>query len=199
MQAVVFTESVLFPERCVAAQLLAAIADGAQARFGARVAWWGVPGADRVEVGVDGETIEARRLVVCAGAWLGQVAADLQLPLRVERNVQFWFAPKVAASAAPSSLPIFALERDELPFMFYGLADFGTGVKCAFHHSDDNDIEIDARLTARSARRKSKLRRPRFGRGCQTRRAHVVLPQSARTRLRRTSISSSADTPGYPR
>jgi sarcosine oxidase len=126
----------LFPERCVRAHLLAAIADGAQARFGARVSGWEVRGPDRVEVRIDDETIEARRLVICAGAWTETVAQGARLPLRVERNVQFWFAPQAAASVAPSALPIFALQRDGLPFMFYGFPDFGDGVKCAFHHSE---------------------------------------------------------------
>lgn len=126
----------LFPERCVQAHLQVAIADGAQARFGVRVSGWDLRAPDRVAIHLDDETIETRRLVICAGAWLGTLASELRLPLRVERNVQLWFTPRVAASVIPSALPIFALERDGLPFMFYGFPDFGDGVKCAFHHSD---------------------------------------------------------------
>lgn len=126
----------LFPERCLHAHLQTAIADGAQARFGVRVSGWDRRATDRVAVHLDDQTIETGRLVICAGAWLGRVAGELRLPLRVERNVQFWFTPLVATSVAPSALPIFALERDGLPFMFYGFPDFGDGVKCAFHHSE---------------------------------------------------------------
>jgi sarcosine oxidase len=125
----------LFPERCVHAHLQTAISDGAEARFGVRVSGWDRRATDRVAVHLDGERIETRRLVICAGAWLGTVASDLRLPLCVERNVQYWFTPRVAASVTPSALPIFALEREGLPFMFYGFPDFGDGVKCAFHHS----------------------------------------------------------------
>jgi sarcosine oxidase len=132
----------LFPERCVLAHLQAAIADGAEARFGSRVTGWEA-GDDRVVVDLADETVLASRLVVCAGAWLGQTLAGLGLPLRVERNVQFWFEPRRPESVAPSALPIFCLRRDDLPFMFYGFPDFGDGPKCAFHHSNV-DVEIDA-------------------------------------------------------
>jgi sarcosine oxidase len=125
----------LFPERCVHAHLRAAIEDGAEARFGTRAVRWEARGPDEVAVIFDGESVEARRLVVCAGAWFASLAGDLTLPLRVERNVQFWFAPLLEDAVAPSALPIFALQRDGQPFMFYGFPDFGDGVKCAFHHS----------------------------------------------------------------
>jgi sarcosine oxidase len=132
----------LFPERCVHAHLRAAVADGAEARFGVRARGWEAVD-DGVAVYAGDQTIAARRLIVCAGAWLGQTAAGAHFPLRVERNVQFWFEPLRPESVRPSALPIFGLRRDEWPFMFYGFPDFGDGVKCAFHHSGTY-AEIDA-------------------------------------------------------
>jgi sarcosine oxidase len=125
----------LFPERCVLAHLEAAIADGAEAHFGIAVERWDVPAADRVVVRAGGEVLETRRLIVCAGAWLRPLVADFDVPLSIERNVQFWFAPLAPDEVRSGRLPIFALERADWPFMFYGFPDFGDGVKCAFHHS----------------------------------------------------------------
>ena len=125
----------LFPEECVRAQIAVAVDDGAEARFGVRATEWRVSGRDRVEVDAGGETLVARRLVIAPGAWLGELAQELALPVWVERNVAVWFEPLVAAAVSPGALPIFALEREGLPFMFYGFPDFGDGVKCAFHHS----------------------------------------------------------------
>jgi sarcosine oxidase len=134
---------VLFPERCVLAHLDAAIASGAQAFFGVPVTGWEqVAGGVRVEAG--GASFEARRLIVCAGAWFERIVADLDVPLRVERNVQYWFVPEAQEAVTPERLPVFALERPELPHMLYGFADFGDGVKCAFHHSGQMLRDPDA-------------------------------------------------------
>jgi sarcosine oxidase len=143
----------LFPERCVLAHLDVAQQHGGEARFGAPVDDWDVPGPGRVAVAVRSERYEARALVVCAGAWFGRIVAGAGLPLRIERNVQYWFAPRAPEAVTPERLPIFALERDDLPAMLYGFPDFGDGVKCAFHHSGqmtDADA-LDRRVEASEA------------------------------------------------
>lgn len=127
----------LFPEDCVLAHLEAAADDGAEARFGVEVERWEIRGPGRVAVHAAGATVEARRLVVCAGAWFSRLIDDAGVALSIERNVQLWFAPSVPSEVDPKRLPIFAVERAEWPQMFYGFPDFGDGVKCAFHHSGD--------------------------------------------------------------
>jgi sarcosine oxidase len=124
----------VFPERAVSAQLRMAAFAGAELRFGVCVNAWDA-GDDGVTIALDtGERIEAARLAICAGPCFAQAAPDLGIPLRVERNVQFWFAPHDGAAVTPDRLPIWCVERPGQR-MFYGFPDFGEGAKIAHHGS----------------------------------------------------------------
>jgi sarcosine oxidase len=126
----------LFPEACVLAHLEAAVADGAEARFGTRVTGWAATAGGGVSVRTDHGTVEAGRLVICAGAWFGAVAPELGLPLQVERNVMHWFDPVANREAfAPDRFPIYIAERSGTPVIYGFPALPGEGVKVGFHHS----------------------------------------------------------------
>ncbi|HTD36340.1 MAG TPA: N-methyl-L-tryptophan oxidase [Candidatus Limnocylindrales bacterium] len=124
----------LFPEAGVRAHLDDAAERGAELRFGVRVGGWDA-GDGEVRVRLDdGTVLEADRLAICAGAWFAKVAPDLGIPLRVERNVQFFFAPLDRDAVSPERLPVYAVERDGAR-MLYGFPDFGVGAKAAHHGS----------------------------------------------------------------
>jgi monomeric sarcosine oxidase len=132
----------VFPEAGVHAHLLDAAAAGAELRFGVEAAGWDAgDGGVRVTL-ADGTHVDAARLAVCAGPWFARVAADAGIPLRIERNVQFWFAPNDRAAVAPERLPIWCCERAGQR-MFYGFPDFGGGAKVA-HHGSGVDADPDA-------------------------------------------------------
>jgi len=126
---------ILFPEQCVLAHLQAAVAAGAEARFGLRVSSWKVE-AGGASVTAGGDKILCDRLLLCAGPWLGQVAAGMTLPLQAERNIVHWFDPISDGSAlGPSELPVYVLERRGIP-IFYGIPLLpDQGIKAAFHYS----------------------------------------------------------------
>jgi sarcosine oxidase len=125
---------VVFPEAAVHAHLLVAAEAGAELRFGARADGWDAgDGGVRVTL-AGGDVIEAERLAICAGPWFARVAPDAGLPLRIERNVQFWFAPSDRAAVDPDKLPVYAVQRDGMR-MVYGFPDFGGGAKMGFHGS----------------------------------------------------------------
>ena len=127
------TMAALFPERCVLAQLQAAMRQGAEARFGASVEGWEFVADGGCELALaDGARVRAARLIVCAGGWLESLF-PARWPVRIERNVQHWFASE--GRARPGTFPIFMLERSGFPHMFYGFPDFGDGLKAAFHGS----------------------------------------------------------------
>ncbi len=132
----------VFPEAAVAAQLQVAAAEGAELRFGVHVTGWEAGDAGVSVTLADGSRIEAGRLALCAGPWFGRIAAEFGVPLRIERNVQFWFEPIDRAAVAPDRLPIYAVERDGGPF-FYGFPDFGDGAKIA-HHGSGVEADPDA-------------------------------------------------------
>ena len=115
------------PEESVRAHLDLAAADGADLRFGVTVRGWSTT-ATGVRVRTDDGDHEADRLVLAPGAWAPELLADLGLPLRVERYVQFWFRPRTSFAGHPVYIWESAGGRQ-----FYG---FGAGadgtVKVAF-------------------------------------------------------------------
>ncbi|MDQ6781188.1 MAG: N-methyl-L-tryptophan oxidase [Candidatus Eremiobacteraeota bacterium] len=127
----------LFPERCVRAHLDWAAAAGAELRFDTPVVRWGATPDGAVWVTTaDGRRFEAASLMLCAGAWLQRYAADIGLPIRVERNVMHWFAPQPDADVARlAALPVFIVDRRKGDLL-YGVPFIqGQGLKAAFHHS----------------------------------------------------------------
>ena len=125
----------VFPEAGVDAHLRVAAAEGAELRFETRVHGWDAgDGGVRVTL-ADGTYAEAERLAICAGPWFARVAPGAGLPLRIERNVQFWFQPLDRAAVAPDRMPIYCVQHDASTPMFYGFPDFGHGAKIAYHGS----------------------------------------------------------------
>jgi sarcosine oxidase len=125
---------VLFPEACVQAALDGAARAGADLRYEDEVTAWA---ADGSEVRVTSRTgsWSAAHLVLAAGPWLPRLAPEL--PLAVERQVMFWFAPRrnpkrFAPEACPIALWEFGAGR-----LLYTLPDFGDGVKAAIHHDGE--------------------------------------------------------------
>jgi sarcosine oxidase len=124
---------VIFPEVAVHALLRTAADAGAQTRFGVRMTDWHRTGPQTLRVTLeDGSTVEAKHVVLSVGPWLEGMAAQIGLPLKVQRNVQAWFAPRTPDFTA-DRFPAFLLDREGLPHVIYGMPDLGDGVKAAFH------------------------------------------------------------------
>jgi sarcosine oxidase len=124
---------VLFPEACVQAALDGAERAGAELRTDEEVTGWTGEGHG-VRVTSASETWSAAHLVIAVGAWLPRLAPDL--PLAVERQVMYWFAPSAPALFAPEVCPI-ALWEFGAGRLFYTLPDFGDGFKAAIHHDGE--------------------------------------------------------------
>jgi sarcosine oxidase len=126
---------VLFPERCVAAHLELARRHGAELRFDEPVERW-APDGQGVRVATSHGEFTAAQLIVSAGAWVNTLLPGL--PMRVERQVQLWFEPKESPDLfAPERCPIHMWQFDGRRF-FYGIPDFGEGLKVAFHHEGES-------------------------------------------------------------
>ena len=97
----------LFPERAVATHLTEAGRRGAVLRLGERVL--GIePRGDAVTVRTDRGELSAARVVVTAGAWMpGLFGAAMGRPLRVLRQVLYWFACDEPALYAPGRCPVW--------------------------------------------------------------------------------------------
>src|SRR5438552_11054055 len=94
---------VLFPEACVQAALDGAAREGALLVHDDEVRAWAADGAG-VRVTSRTGSWSAAHVVLAAGPWLSRLAP---VPLAVERQTSYWFAPRRhAASCAPESGPI---------------------------------------------------------------------------------------------
>lgn len=121
----------LHVEDCIRAQVEQAIVAGAVLHTDEAAVAWGVEGVN-VVVKTNRGRYETARLVITAGAWAGQLLADLGVPLVVRRKPQYWFAPRGDAYRADAGTPSFLYETPG--GVFYGFPIFGPeGMKCAEH------------------------------------------------------------------
>lgn len=135
---------ILFPEKCIAAYLNQAQKNGAGIHFNEKVLSI-LPKQDYVELNTTNGTYFTEKLIVSAGAWMGQLLPSLALPLKVERQVLHWFKnidAKMQPYALPDKLPVYIWEYAPAK-MFYGFPDLGDGLKIALHHLGST-IEPDA-------------------------------------------------------
>lgn len=132
----------LVPEACVEQQLRQAARSGAQLHTNEPVVGWHAnQHGSRVTVRTSRGSYEADHLVIAAGPWAPQLAASLALPLRVTRQVLFWFEPKdTLESYREDRLPVYLIEGEGEQRLVYGFPLAGAdseGVKVALHGSDD--------------------------------------------------------------
>jgi sarcosine oxidase len=136
-------------EACVTAFLDAASTAGATLRANEPVLEWQVNGQG-VEVRTATNTYRAGQLVLCAGAWSGELLRTLGLPLTVRRVVTAWFPPENDAYRVEGGCPVFAFQTPH--GFFYGFPQLdGRGVKLACHepggHVDDPAV-VDRAVSA---------------------------------------------------
>ena len=125
---------VLFPEACISAHLARARHYGAELRYEESVMRWELDGHDVRVLTAQGE-YRAQQLVVTAGGWISDLFPDL--PLRIERQVLFWFDDATGSEMfAPERCPVHLWQFDGRRF-FYGFPNLGNGVKVAFHHGGE--------------------------------------------------------------
>lgn len=127
---------ILAAEPCLQALLARAVERGAAVLAGVRVAGWEEAGG-RVRVHTAAGTLEAARLVLAPGPWLGALVPELRSALRVTREVLCWFPARDPDAHAPGRLPVFIVDRGTQPAL-YGIPPLaGEGVKVALHHAGD--------------------------------------------------------------
>ena len=93
------------PEAAVAAQLALARRDGARLQLGERVASWSAF-ANGVTVTTDAAVYAADQLLLCAGAWIGELLPEGRDVFAVYRQLLYWF-PIREGYAALRDMPTF--------------------------------------------------------------------------------------------
>ncbi|HEU5432834.1 MAG TPA: N-methyl-L-tryptophan oxidase, partial [Thermomicrobiales bacterium] len=119
----------LLPEECIVAHVEGALAAGATIRARERVLGWEAAG-DGVRVTTDRGVYDGRRLIVAAGAWIGQVVPALAGLVEPERQALAWFQPTRPEWFAPARFPVFNLTVPEgryYGFPVHGVPGFKIG------------------------------------------------------------------------
>lgn len=125
---------ILRPEVGIRAHLELAERRGADLRFGERVLQWSAD-ASGVRVETTSGIHQAERLVLAPGAWAPEVLRDIALPLEVERQVLYWFAPGGGVGAF-ESLPVYIWDAPEaMPYGFPATDGCDGGVKISFYRA----------------------------------------------------------------
>lgn len=143
---------ILFPELAIQTHLDLAAQHGASFHWNEPVLKWEA-GPEGVRVVTATRTYHGKQLLLSSGAWMSALLSDLQLPLKVERQVLFWFETRAPREQfQPGRCPIFLWEYAPDRF-FYGFPDLGDGFKVALHHQgeetqpDDVRRDVDAHET----------------------------------------------------
>ncbi|MBC8089588.1 MAG: N-methyl-L-tryptophan oxidase [Phycisphaerae bacterium] len=125
---------VLFADACIDAHLAQARRHGAEMHYEEPMLRW-TPEGDGIRVLTAQDEYRARQLIVTAGPWVSTLFPDL--PLRVERQVLFWFDEAATSGMfTPERCPVHLWQFDGRRF-FYGFPGFGNGIKVAFHHGGE--------------------------------------------------------------
>ena len=127
-------------EASVSAQLSEATRAGAELRLSERVLEWSAESGG-VTVRTNACTYSAAHLVITAGPWAPEVLCSLGLPLRVTRQVLYWFEPQDHMELyGKDRMPVYLFEAEHGEPLVYGFPWTGTaseGVKVAVHGSEE--------------------------------------------------------------
>ena len=173
---------VLRPERCIEAQLGLARQKGATIHTGEKVTGYEADSGG-VTVTTDAASYRADRLILAAGAWIGELLPDTHRSgIRVCRQLIHWFEAEDRSAFAPSRFPFVIWIGDTLDdfwsvFPAPPLDDAGSmdGVKMVTeqYHSSTRPDEVDRVVTeAEKADIYHRLTKPRL-RGLRERSLHA--------------------------
>jgi sarcosine oxidase len=131
-------------ERAIVAHVRAAQAAGATIQAQERVVRWeATPSGDGVVVYTAKGRYEAERLVITAGAWIGELAAPLAGRAIPERQVLAWLQPHKPELFTPERFPVFNLQVEE--GRYYGLPVYEVpGFKFGHYHHRGETMAADA-------------------------------------------------------
>jgi sarcosine oxidase len=129
----------LASERAIVAHVNAAMSFGADIHARERVlAWDANPCGEGVVVTTDRGRYEAGRLILTAGAWIGELAPIVQQLAIPERQVLAWLHPKRPEWFTKERFPVFNIDVEEgryYGFPIYEVPGFKFG---RYHHRGEN-------------------------------------------------------------
>lgn len=131
----------LLAERSLLAHANQALAHGADLRYHEPVRTW-EPMNDGVRVQTDRGRYEADRLVICAGAWAGQLVPALRPIAAPERQVLAWLQPTRPEEFSVERFPVFVLDVEDGSYYGFPVHDV-PGFKIGRYHHLREPIDPD--------------------------------------------------------
>jgi sarcosine oxidase len=114
----------VLPELAISAHVNLALAAGAEIHGHEALKGWN-RNAGHYVLRTDRSNYAARSIVFSAGAWIGKLLAEQQIPVVPERTVLGWFAPRANGKQFESDrLPVWIVDVPEIGH-FYGLPIHG--------------------------------------------------------------------------
>ncbi len=134
----------LLSEVAIAAYVAGARDRGADVRTDTKVLRW-EPRASGIRVETSQGTVEATRLVIAAGAWIGDLGRSLRDFCKPERQVMLWTEPLDSTAFEAERFPVFNMEA---PFgRFYGCPDHASeGFKIGKYHHLQQEVQDPGEL-----------------------------------------------------
>lgn len=148
---------VLDADRANALHLALARQAGADIRVNCKVK--GIDaGASLIRIATDNGLVEARRAIVAAGPWIGDLVPNLKPHLTLARQVICWFEPGKARPDVLPQLPVFLVDDGE--DVIYGFPPSPEhGFKLASHYDSGIMTDADAPRTPPGPQDEARIRR----------------------------------------
>lgn len=138
----------VLPEKTISVCYELALRSGAEIRTREKVVNWKKE-EDSISVTTPTDTYYAKKLIITAGGWAGQLLPALQNKLRVTRQTIAWIKPQKWDSFTPKTFPTWVIADPDFPGIFYGFPILSTahhqgpaGLKIA-HHTPGQPIDPD--------------------------------------------------------
>lgn len=132
----------LWSEQCIVAHVNATHREGGTIHAREEVIDW--ENRDQgVRVETDRDIYTAEKLVIAAGAWAPKLLPEFRNLLEPQRQVLGWFQPTVPERFAPTSFPVFVVDRGA-DGLYYGFPRFHVpGVKVGKHYHLGEAVDPD--------------------------------------------------------
>ncbi len=138
----------VFPEKAISNFLSKSINNGSSHNYNEKVIGWGKQ-SKFYKVETDKNNYFAEKLIFSSGAWIKNLVPSLKLPVKIERQVLFWFNPiKDKDKFHYSNMPNTGWDLDN-GMEFYTQPNIeNKGFKVAMHHNgkfiSENDLNRES-------------------------------------------------------
>ncbi|MFN8289957.1 MAG: N-methyl-L-tryptophan oxidase [Chitinophagaceae bacterium] len=133
----------LVPEKTIEVLQQQARQYGAAIQTKEKIIGWKKEGGE-ITVTTSGNSYQAKKLVITAGAWASQLVKGLNVPLNVTRQVLVWVQPEKPEMFLPENFPCWVIAANDTAGVWYGFPYLAgnrfpgpAGLKFALHHAAD--------------------------------------------------------------